>query len=99
MSKTINFQPASKRITLVTLLRDRNRINTFHLKGNYEIQRIDIQGEEDSLLKFKLKLRLGEAEIILFCSKINLAYLENACAISIDTWLPILGRHPRNPHS
>jgi peptidoglycan/xylan/chitin deacetylase (PgdA/CDA1 family) len=43
-------------------LRIGNRINTFPFKNNYEIQRIDIKGE-DSLLKFKLKLRLGKLKL------------------------------------
>jgi peptidoglycan/xylan/chitin deacetylase (PgdA/CDA1 family) len=38
-------------------LRIGNRVNSFPFKNNYEVQRIDIKGE-DSLSKFKLKLRL-----------------------------------------
>lgn len=43
-------------------LRIGNRANTFPLKNNYEVQRIDIKGE-DSLSKFKLKLRLGKLNL------------------------------------
>jgi len=43
-------------------LRIGNRINTFPFKNNYEIQRIDIKGE-DSLSKFKLKLRFGKLKL------------------------------------
>lgn len=40
-------------------LRIGNRVNRFPFKNNYEVQRIDIKGE-DSLSKFKLKLRFGK---------------------------------------
>lgn len=43
-------------------LRIGNRINKFPFKNPYEIQRIDIKGE-DSLLKFKLKLRFGKLKL------------------------------------
>jgi peptidoglycan/xylan/chitin deacetylase (PgdA/CDA1 family) len=43
-------------------LRIGNRINTFPFKNNYEIQRIDIKGE-DSHLKFKMKLRFGKLKL------------------------------------
>lgn len=39
-----------------------NRINRFPFKNNYEIQRIDIKGE-DSLLKFRLKLKFGKLKL------------------------------------
>lgn len=39
-----------------------NRINHFPLKNRYEVQRIDIKGE-DSLLTFKLKLRFGKLKL------------------------------------
>ena len=39
-----------------------NRVNTFPFKNKYEIQRIDIKGQ-DSLLKFKLKLRFGKLKL------------------------------------
>lgn len=43
-------------------LRIGNRVNKFPFKNNYEIQRIDIKGE-DSLSKFKLKLRYGKLKL------------------------------------
>ncbi len=43
-------------------LRIGNRVNRFPFKNNYEIQRIDIKGE-DSLLTFKLKLRFGKLKL------------------------------------
>jgi peptidoglycan/xylan/chitin deacetylase (PgdA/CDA1 family) len=43
-------------------LRIGNRINKFPFKNPYEITRIDIKGE-DSLLKFKLKLRFGKLKL------------------------------------
>lgn len=39
-----------------------NRVNNFPFKSKYEIQRIDIKGQ-DSLLKFKLKLRFGKLKL------------------------------------
>lgn len=43
-------------------LRIGNRVNRFPFKNNYEIQRIDIKGE-DTLVKFKLKLRFGKLKL------------------------------------
>lgn len=43
-------------------LRIGNRINKFPFKNPYEITRIDIKGE-DSLLKFKIKLRFGKLKL------------------------------------
>lgn len=43
-------------------LRIGNRVNKFPFKNRYEIMRIDIKGE-DSLLRFKLKLRLGKLRL------------------------------------
>ena len=40
-------------------LRIGNRVNTFPFKNNYEIQRLDIKGE-DSLATFKRKLKYGK---------------------------------------
>jgi peptidoglycan/xylan/chitin deacetylase (PgdA/CDA1 family) len=40
-------------------LRIGNRVNRFPFKDNYQVQRIDIKGE-DSLSKFKFKLRYGK---------------------------------------
>lgn len=39
-----------------------NRVNKFPFKNNFEIQRIDIKGD-DSLLKFKLKLKFGKISL------------------------------------
>lgn len=39
-----------------------NRLSTFPFKNPFEIQRIDVKGE-DSLLKFKLKLRFGKLKL------------------------------------
>ncbi|AXG70308.1 poly-beta-1,6-N-acetyl-D-glucosamine N-deacetylase [Kordia sp. SMS9] len=41
-------------------LRIGNRVNTFPFKDNYQVQRLDIKGE-DSLKKFKSKLRKGKS--------------------------------------
>lgn len=41
-------------------LRIGNRVNRFPFKDNYQVQRIDIKGE-DSLSKFKFKLRYGKS--------------------------------------
>lgn len=43
-------------------LRIGNRVNAFPFKNNYEVQRIDIKGE-DTLAKFKLKLRFGKLKL------------------------------------
>lgn len=43
-------------------LRIGNRVNKFPFKNSYEIQRIDIKGE-DNLLKFKFKLRFGKLKL------------------------------------
>jgi peptidoglycan/xylan/chitin deacetylase (PgdA/CDA1 family) len=43
-------------------LRIGNRVNSFPFKNNYEVQRIDIKGE-DTLVKFKLKLRFGKLKL------------------------------------
>ncbi|UYW00467.1 polysaccharide deacetylase family protein [Flavobacterium agricola] len=43
-------------------LRIGNRVNQFPFKNPYEILRIDIKGE-DSLLKFKLKLKFGKLRL------------------------------------
>ena len=43
-------------------LRIGNRINLFPLKNPFEIMRIDIKGQ-DSLLKFKLKIRFGKLKL------------------------------------
>ena len=43
-------------------LRIGNRVNSFPFKNNYEVQRIDVKGE-DTLTKFKLKLRFGKLKL------------------------------------
>ena len=43
-------------------LRIGNRVNRFPFKNNYEVQRIDIKGEDD-LKKFKLKLKYGKLKL------------------------------------
>lgn len=43
-------------------LRIGNRVNSFPFKNDYEIKRIDIKGE-DTLQRFKLKLRLGKLKL------------------------------------
>lgn len=43
-------------------LRIGNRVSKFPFKDKYEIQRIDIKGE-DSLFKFKLKLKFGKLKL------------------------------------
>lgn len=43
-------------------LRIGNRINKFPFKNKFEIQRIDIKGD-DSLFKFKLKLKFGKLKL------------------------------------
>lgn len=43
-------------------LRIGNRVSKFPFKDKYEIQRIDIKGE-DSLLKFKLKIKFGKLKL------------------------------------
>lgn len=39
-----------------------NRVNSFPFKNKYEIQRIDVKGQ-DSLMKFKWKLKLGKLSL------------------------------------
>lgn len=43
-------------------LRIGNRVNTFPFKNNFKVERIDIKGE-DTLSKFKLKLRFGKLKL------------------------------------
>ena len=43
-------------------LRIGNRLNLLPFKNNHELNRLDIKGE-DSLLKFKLKLKLGKLSL------------------------------------
>lgn len=60
--KNVKFFNSLKANHIGYALRIGNRINTFPFKNNYEIQRIDIKGE-DSLLKFKLKLSFGKLKL------------------------------------
>ena len=39
-----------------------NRVNSFPLQSKFEIQRIDIKGQ-DTLLKFKWKLKIGKLSL------------------------------------
>ena len=43
-------------------LRIGNRLNRLPIKNNYELNRLDIKGD-DSLFKFKLKLKLGKLSL------------------------------------
>jgi len=43
-------------------LRIGNRLNKIPFKNNYELNRLDIKGE-DSLFKFRLKLKLGKPSL------------------------------------
>jgi peptidoglycan/xylan/chitin deacetylase (PgdA/CDA1 family) len=60
-SKSI-FITVLKQNNIKAGLRIGNRINRFPFKNPYEIQRIDIKGE-DSLLRFKFKLRFGKLKL------------------------------------
>ena len=51
-----------KENNMVYGLRIGNRVNKFPFKNPYEIMRIDVKGE-DSLLKFKLKLKFGKLKL------------------------------------
>jgi peptidoglycan/xylan/chitin deacetylase (PgdA/CDA1 family) len=59
--KTLFFK-ILKANNIAYALRIGNRVNSFPLRHPYEVQRIDIKGE-DSFLKFKLKLRLGKLKL------------------------------------
>ena len=43
-------------------LRIGNRLNKLPLKNNYELNRLDIKGE-DSLFKFRMKLKFGKLSL------------------------------------
>lgn len=47
---------------MIYALRIGNRVNKYPFKDKYEIQRIDIKGE-DTLFKFKLKLKFGKLRL------------------------------------
>ena len=53
------FFNALKEQQIIYGLRIGNRVNLFPFRNNYEVQRIDIKGE-DSLNTFKMKLRFGK---------------------------------------
>jgi peptidoglycan/xylan/chitin deacetylase (PgdA/CDA1 family) len=57
-----DFVQALKDNKIKAGLRIGNRINKFPFKDPYAIQRIDVKGE-DSLLRFKLKLRFGKLKL------------------------------------
>ena len=59
--KTVFFN-ILKSNAIAYALRIGNRVNKFPFKNNYEIQRIDIKGE-DSLLKFRGKLKFGKLKL------------------------------------
>ncbi|MGG7035945.1 MAG: polysaccharide deacetylase family protein [Flavobacterium sp.] len=56
------FQEVLKQNKVKLGLRIGNKVNKFPFKKPYEIMRIDIKGE-DSLLKFKLKIRFGKLKL------------------------------------
>jgi peptidoglycan/xylan/chitin deacetylase (PgdA/CDA1 family) len=56
------FQVLLKKNKIKMGLRIGNKVNKFPFKNPYEIMRIDIKGE-DSMLKFKLKLRFGKLNL------------------------------------
>jgi peptidoglycan/xylan/chitin deacetylase (PgdA/CDA1 family) len=57
-----SFKSVLKRNNVKMGLRIGNKVNKFPFKNPYEIMRIDIKGD-DSLLKFKLKLRFGKLNL------------------------------------
>lgn len=58
----VNFFKSLHKHQMAYGLRIGNRLNSFPFKNNYEVQRIDIKGE-DTLTKFKLKLRFGKLKL------------------------------------
>ncbi len=56
------FFQSLKKHNILYGLRIGNRVNSFPFSNNYEVKRIDIKGE-DSLLKFKLKLKFGKLKL------------------------------------
>lgn len=57
-----SFFETLKNNGLIYGLRIGNRLNDFPIKNPFEIQRIDIKGE-DSLFKFKLKVKFGKLKL------------------------------------
>jgi peptidoglycan/xylan/chitin deacetylase (PgdA/CDA1 family) len=60
--RKIEFFQLLERNNIKMAFRIGNRVNNFPFKNKYEIQRIDIKGQ-DSLLKFKLKLHFGKLKL------------------------------------
>ena len=58
-----NFKLALKKHNLDYGFRIGNRLNIFPFKDDYEIQRLDIKGE-DSIFKFKLKIKFGKLSLL-----------------------------------
>lgn len=58
----LQFQNVLKQNKIKMGLRIGNKVNKFPFKNPYEIMRIDIKGE-DSLLRFKLKIRFGKLKL------------------------------------
>lgn len=61
-SRKIEFFQLLERNNIKMAFRIGNRLNRFPFKNKYEIQRIDIKGE-DGLFSFKWKLRLGKLRL------------------------------------
>ena len=61
-SQKIEFFQLLEKNNIKMAFRIGNRVNNFPFKNKYEIQRIDIKGQ-DSLLKFKLKLHFGKLKL------------------------------------
>ena len=59
--KTIFFDVLKKQ-NIAYGLRIGNRLNKLPFKNNYELNRLDIKGE-DSLFKFRLKLKFGKLSL------------------------------------
>lgn len=58
-AENANFKKLLKANGMKKAFRIGNRVNKFPFDDNYEINRIDVKGDE-SLLKFKLKLKFGK---------------------------------------
>ena len=60
--KNAVFKSVLEKNNIIMGLRIGNKVNKFPFKNPYEIMRIDVKGQ-DSLLKFKLKLRFGKLKL------------------------------------
>ena len=60
--KKTQFFEELKKQNIAYGLRIGNRLNKLPLKNNYELNRLDIKGE-DSLFKFRMKLKLGKLSL------------------------------------